>query len=559
VASLLGGTAVSGAAAQQDDGDAAPAKDSARVDPDQGIAGDTASPARGWVRIDPRHRAGGDIDRRFVGLSIEWSLIERYMGPNARPAFANLLANLDSGILRIGGSSQDQMRFDASAENTNQIITPEDIEAIRAALDASDAAGEPNRREKWAVVLGTALARASENRPWIGPEHTRAFIEHGVRPAFEGADADDIAGIELGNEPDLSYGSVLAPYLERFREYVAADATDGLPIIAPATSEPIAAWERIAAREVPTRFFWDWPEILDTTAPAMHATASDHGTWATDHFYPMARGCTTDAYRCPTIPRLLSDERMDNFNYGAYKHADEAAQRGLGYRLGEINTSAGRGAQGVSDVAASATWALDVMFNAACPQPPDRPGVNAACKIGASGVNFHNAEVNAFYRPEEGNAYYNTVRYDPSPLMGAPSAAPEYYALLLFAEFAQGTDGLRPVAVSTEDGSLVKGWQVQGEAAERRLFLINKSDHSVDMTVSAPAASYQLNRMSPHDPTGAGRTLDAPEMRIDGRAVSADGAWPGFDATEGAISRGRFEVSLGSGEAVVITLHGKGR
>jgi hypothetical protein len=189
---------------------------------------------------------------------------------------------------------------------------------------------------------------------------------------------------------------------------------------------------------------------------------------------------------------------MDNFNYGAYKHADEAAQRGLGYRLGEINTSAGRGAQGVSDVAASATWALDVMFNAACPQPPDRPGVNAACKIGASGVNFHNAEVNAFYRPEEGNAYYNTVRYDPSPLMGAPSAAPEYYALLLFAEFAQGTDGLRPVAVSTEDGSLVKGWQVQGEAAERRLFLINKSDHSVDMTVSAPAASYQLNRMSPH-------------------------------------------------------------
>jgi hypothetical protein len=48
-------------------------------------------------------------------------------------------------------------------------------------------------------------------------------------------------------------------------------------------------------------------------------------------------------------------------------------------------------------------------------------------------------------------------------------------------------------------------------------------------------------------------------MRIDGRAVSADGTWPGFDATEGAISRGRFEVSLGSGEAVVITLHGKGR
>jgi len=365
-----------------------------------GAAVDTESVSRGWVRIDPRHRTGGNIDSRFVGFSIEWSLIERYMGPHARPGFANLLANLDSGILRIGGSSQDQMRFDLAAENSNQVITPEDIAAIRDTLDRSDAAGDADRLDHWAVVLGTALARASTNRPWIGPERTRTFIEQGVRPAFAGSDPDDIAGIELGNEPDLSYGSHLPPYLDRFREYVAADATEGLPIIVPATSEPIAAWQRIAAREVSTRFFWDWPEILDTTAPAMHATASERGTWAADHFYPMARGCTTDPYRCPTIPRLLSDERMENFNYGAYKHANGAAQRELGYRLQEINTSAGRGAEGVSDVAASATWALYTMFNAACPQPPDLPGVNTACKIGANRVNFHNAEVNAFYRPE---------------------------------------------------------------------------------------------------------------------------------------------------------------
>lgn len=44
-------------------------------------------------------------------------------------------------------------------------------------------------------------------------------------------------------------------------------------------------------------------------------------------------GSTTDAYRCPTIPRLLSDERMENFNFGAYAHAKEAAEHDLGYRL----------------------------------------------------------------------------------------------------------------------------------------------------------------------------------------------------------------------------------
>jgi hypothetical protein len=100
---------------------------------------------------------------------------------------------------------------------------------------------------------------------------------------------------------------------------------------------------------------------------------------ATDHFYPLARTCTTDPYRCPSIERLLSQERMDNFDYEVYTHAGEAARHGLAYRMDETNTAAGRGAPGVSDVAASATWTLDTLFNAACPQPPDEPGANADC------------------------------------------------------------------------------------------------------------------------------------------------------------------------------------
>ncbi len=82
-------------------------------------------------------------------------------------------------------------------------------------------------------------------------------------------------------------------------------------------------------------------------------------------------------------------------------HAAEATQRDLAYRVGELNTAAGRGVDGVSNVAASATWALDAMFTAARPQPPDRPGTNNACAIGAIGVNFHNAEVGrpAAFRP----------------------------------------------------------------------------------------------------------------------------------------------------------------
>src|SRR5690348_14555319 len=37
---------------------------------------------------------GRTIPAHFVGLSLEWSLVERYMSPRSRPAFANLLRNL---------------------------------------------------------------------------------------------------------------------------------------------------------------------------------------------------------------------------------------------------------------------------------------------------------------------------------------------------------------------------------------------------------------------------------------------------------------------------------
>ncbi|MBM0228954.1 hypothetical protein, partial [Micromonospora sp. ATA51] len=72
----------------------------------------------------------------------------------------------------------------------------------------------------------------------------------------------------------------------------------------------------------------------------------------------------------------------------------------------------------------------------------------------------------------------------------------------------------------------------------------------------APGATYEIDRMTPDDPSGAGRTLDAPGVRIDGRVVSADGSWPGFQPTVGTAEAGHFQVTLGAGEAVVVTLHG---
>jgi hypothetical protein len=514
--------------------------------------GTPATAAGASLQVDAQRGRGGVIPSHFVGFSIEWSLIERYMSAAARPAFANLLRNLGTGELRIGGSSQDLMAFDPAAPNTLQVITPEDLQAVRTTLDAANAGDGKRAVPSWGTILGTTLAPLDDEHPWAGPEHARRFVADGVAPAFARGSERAVAGIGLGNEPDISYRYDLARYLQDLTAYRDAAVTRPFAIVAPSTSEPIAPWQAIEARTVTTRFFWDWPAILDVIAAEMNARRGAYGAIATDHFYPVARGCANDEYRCATIERLLSDERLANLAYGVYTHALEAGRRGLVYRLQETNTAAGRGVDGVSNVAASAIWALAMMFESACPQPPNAPGANAECATGATGINLHNAEVARFFFPEEGNAFYNAIAYDPSPAAGAPAAAAPYYALLLFSRFAQQTRGLRPVAVAPGDAR-VKAWQVEADG-ERRLFVVNMSGGPQTVTVTAPATRYRIDRMTPYDPTGAGRTLDAPQVRIDGRAVAADGSWPGFAPTAGRLKGGRLRLDVGAGEAAVVTL-----
>jgi hypothetical protein len=504
------------------------------------------------VRVDPGQVSGGDVPGHFVGVSIEWTLIDRYMGPNARPAFANLLRNLGTGVLRIGGSSQDQVPFSATVPDSDRFVTPQDLASIRSTLDLVDSSG--SQTPEWVAVLGTALAPATADYPWRGVDHARAFVRDGVAPVFaDDAGRRQLAGLAFGNEPDLTYSGDLARYLSDFATYTGAEPVNQWPRLVPATSENIGTWQTIRDRGINTRWFWNWPVVLDSVAPVVRDKVGVLGPFATDHFYPLARTCASDPYRCPSIPRLLAQERMDSFDYEVYAHAGEAAQRGLRYRMDETNTAAGRGAPGVSDVAASGTWTLDTLFHAACPQPPDQPGANADCHLGATGVNVHNAEVRAYFFPQEGNAYYNAIRYDPTAAEGAPTAAPSYYALLLFARLAQGTTGLRPLPVAA--AVPVSAWELRTGPSERRVVLINQGPVPVTIDLETPPALAAIDRLTPYDATGAGRTLDAPEMRIDGRAVAADGAFPGLAPGHATILDGRLPVTIGSGEAVSVTLH----
>ena len=171
------------------------------------------------------------------------------MGPAARPAFAKLLRNLGTGELRIGGSSQDLMPFDPVAADTNRVVTPTDLDAIRATLDAVNAGDPGDAVPSWGTILGTTLAPPDPERPWAGPEHARAFTTQGVVPAFAGGAERYVAGIGLGNEPDISYDYDLPRYLADLIAYRDGSVTRPYPLVAPSTSEPVARWQRIQERK----------------------------------------------------------------------------------------------------------------------------------------------------------------------------------------------------------------------------------------------------------------------------------------------------------------------
>jgi hypothetical protein len=83
--------------------------------------------------------------------------------------------------------------------------------------------------------------------------------------------------------------------------------------------------------------------------------------------------------------------------------------------------------------------------------------------------------------------------------------------------------------------------------------LINKGSAPVSVDAQTPGSSVELDRLTPYDPTGAGRTLDAPDVRLDGRAVAADGSYPGLAPTVVGTAAGRLTITLGPGEAVAVT------
>jgi hypothetical protein len=383
------------------------------------------------------------IPSGFLGLSLEYPAVEAYAGRDpgsVDPALAQLIRNLGpSPVLRIGGDSTDWTWWPVS-----HMRRPP---GVRYTLGA-----------RWAQVT-RALARAIGARLILGlnleADSTRVAVTE-ARALIAGLGADRIAGLELGNEPEL-YGS--------FGWYRTRDGRE-VPGRPPGYDFPAF-----------TRDFARVGGALPRFPLAGPATGSQSWMRYTQDFVasePLLRVVTLHRYPLqlcympaasplyPTVSHLLAPAASRGLADSVARYARLAHAHGLTLRIDEMNSVSCGGAPGISNAFASALWALDALFEMA--------------RVGVDGVNVHTfprATYQLFSFERGGGAYEARVY-------------PEYYGLLMFAQAAPA--GSRLLHVSRAGGP-TRAWATRGTDGRTRVVLINVGSRARTLAIRANNAS----------------------------------------------------------------------
>ena len=422
---LVLGLNACGAAVEPAAYDAAP--DAVSPDAAPGVDPDVSAVA--VVRIANEH-LGAEVPLDFIGLSVEYTSVGSYLGrvpDQLNPAFIELLANLGDGVLRIGGNSQD----DGCWRTSPGEVLPSAC-TFEVSLNALQIVSAAVREAGWRAIMGVNMSVYS-------PSRALDFARDGVAVAFSGPASNRLVALELGNEPNLytNRGSRPASYThgDSVAEWIAYH--DALQADATTATMPSAgpAYARMSI----------WYDLLETFV----TSTGDGLGLITVHEYPL-QDCLGET---PTIAELLSPELMAGTRERISSLVNVGATHGKLVRVAESNSVACRGHDGVSNVFASALWALDHLLTIA--------------ETGAVGANLHNAK-DGFYDPivsqesgpdANGNWSYST------------RVLPSYYGMLLASRVAGAT--LLTSEVEQTDVALVSH---AARAPDRTVlvYLINK-------------------------------------------------------------------------------------
>jgi hypothetical protein len=442
---------------------------------------------------------GTALTNADVGLSYEASFL-------SLPGFGQgdqfqYLKNLGTSVIRIGGNQVDKTFWTSGNEPqpswADATITPADLTALANLATASG----------WKVILGVNMKQYDPARAADEASHAAAAL------------GSSLLDIEIGNEPDLypQYSGNSAQYVTDFHAYVQA-ITAAVPGVAIEGSD--AATSPTGALQ--TAFVNDQASM-----------ATPQISELTSHHYPLSNcGHPNPA---PSIADLLSAGTHTNETSAADSAVSVANRLSLPAVIDEGNSVVCSGVQGVSDVYASALWAVDEELNFA--------------QEGVAGYYMHGTVTQCYGTSTF--PYYTPLcaASAADAAAGNLSAQPEYYGLA--AVHAVGTGNF--LKVNNPASATVRAYAVQHADNSVTVVLDNVADPA-----SNGATTVQLNlpqayaSASRFDLSASGLTTQT-GITLGGQAVQSDGTLPAPTTTSSTLGTNTFSASVPAGDAALIT------
>lgn len=446
----------------------------------------------------------------FLGLSLEYSSIERYAGtdPSALdPVFLQLVRNLVPGqapVLRIGGDSTDRTWRPAPGLRQPPGVT----------FSITD---------RWLAVT-RALARALHARLIAGlnlEADSPQLAAAEARGLIGGLGRGAVHALELGNEPDLypSFPWYRTPSGQhvtgRPPNYDMSSLIDDFTRFGAALPSGVLAGPSLGApgwtREL-GRFLSDEPRVRLVTL----------------HRYPLQlcfipRGSA----RYPTVAHLLSPAASIGLADSFGRYSAVARAHGLTLRIDELNTVSCGADRAVSQTFASALWALNTLFE--------------MVRDGIHGVNIHTF-------PGAGYDLFHIGRVAGRWEAGV---APEYYGLVMFARAAPAGSGLLRVEHAAE--GRVRTWATRDATGTIRVLVVNTGTRARRVSVrlaGAPATSAQVQWLSaPGVRASHGVTIGGQSFRTP----TFTGLLPGSpQVSTVSAAGGRYSLTVPGASAVLL-------
>ena len=415
-----------------------------------GSGAPAASTVRGRVLRIERTPSGPPLASGFLGLSVKYRDLERYVGvdPAAlNPAFLQLVRNLAPGqrpVIRIGGDSTDWtwwpvphmakpggVRFNLSpawtavARATARALDARLILGINFEADSGRVAGVEAR--KLISSVGTAAIAALE----LGnePELYRSF------PWYETASGTKVPG----RPQSYTFDSFLKDYANIVK------ALPQVPLAGPSSGSAsyLAYLDQFLSSE---------PRVRIVT---MHA-------------YPLKYCVPSNP---PTITQLLAPTAAQALTIQAGALAAIAHRHHLTLRMDELGSVSCGGYPPVTYSFAGALWAMNQLFEL------DRAGVD--------GVNF----------VTNSNTVQHLIAVSQSGGRWSDAVLPEYYGLLAFARSAPPGSRVLRIAGSLPPG--VQAWATAAPGGRLHVVLINTGTQprTFALRIDGAAGAATLERL----------------------------------------------------------------